>query len=62
MCTSLKTILNQYGSTLIKNLKFRENFVLLGEKGLPGDLGKEMVRALPRLSEISFQLTAEFDS
>ncbi|XP_067931646.1 protein O-linked-mannose beta-1,2-N-acetylglucosaminyltransferase 1-like isoform X2 [Watersipora subatra] len=41
LCKSVRTLLNQYGSSIIKDLKFRENYVLVGEKGLPGNFGFE---------------------
>jgi len=37
-CCSLspegKNVLMEYGSTLINNIKFRDNFVMIGQKGL----------------------------
>lgn len=46
MCKSVQTLLNQYGSSKIKEIKFRDAFALVGERGLPGNLGKEKVRAV----------------
>ena len=47
LCKSVQKLLNQYGSSIIKELKFRENYVLVGEKALPGNFGFEKVGYTP---------------
>jgi hypothetical protein len=47
------SIMEKYGSQLIKIIKFRDSFVMIGQKGLARGKAIEMVSALPENNSVS---------
>jgi hypothetical protein len=45
--------MEKYGSQLIKIIKFRDSFVMIGQKGLARGKAIEMVSALPESNSVS---------